>query len=447
MFFVFYVFCFLSLSISNFSKENIMALRTSQSIENKIKLSSTLRNWLPILHSSLGDLEEAMSPFIEGNPLVEVKSGYEENFETKLPKKILYGQGVKNSQTEHIEALTIQKKSLYEVLDEQIDSSLFPTPKSKEIAYSVIKNLNEDGFFEADLHKLCAKLGVSEKEYERVRKRFAYLEPVGIASKDIKECFIFQLDNSDISDEAYPLALKIIENLEDIHSFTKDESFEEALKMIQSFKNPPAIEYFEDSNEIVCDLMIYFNDCNSIEVKLNDDYYPSITINTEYAVEHEYVTAKIKEAKSLVDALDMRRATLYKVGLMIVEYQYDFFIGGSIKPLTLKTLADEFGHNPSTISRAIANKYIACERGVFAMKDFFTTAIDEDVSNAAIKEYLSKLVKEEPRSKPLSDMKLLECIQEKFNVKMVRRTIAKYRKQLNIAGSNERKKLYVLGVS
>jgi len=423
-----------------------MALRQTQSVEGKTKLSSTLRNWLPILHSSLGDLEEAMSPFVEGNPLVEVKSGYEENFEKRLPKKILYGQGAKNSQTEQIEALTIQKRSLYEVLDEQIDGSLFPTPKSLDIAYSVVENLDEDGFFEGNMNELCNKLGVSEDEYEKVRKRFAYLEPIGIASKDVKECFVFQLDDAKISDAGYSLALKIIDDLEGIHSFAADAYFEEALKVIQSFRNPPAIEYFEDSEQIICDLMIYFNDDESIEVKLNDEYYPAITINTEYGVEHEYVTAKIKEAKSLVDALDMRRATLYKVGLMIVEYQYDFFTGGAIKPLTLKTLADEFGHNPSTISRAIANKYIACERGIFAMKEFFTTAIDDDVSNAAIKEYLTGLVKEESHTKPMSDMKLLDAIQEKFKVKMVRRTIAKYRKQLNIAGSSERKKLYVLGI-
>lgn len=423
-----------------------MALRTSQSVDSKTKLSSTLRNWLPILHSSLGDLEAAMSPFVEANPLISVKSGYEENFEKRLPKKILYGQGAKNSQTEQIEALTIAHRSLYEILDEQMDGTLFPTPLSRKIAHNVIENLDEDGFFEGDMEVLCQKLGVSEEEYEKVRKRFAYLDPIGIAAKDVRECFLFQLDDAEISDEGYSLALKIINDLEGIHSFAKEVHFEEALKVIQSFRNPPAIEYFEDSNQIICDLMIYFNDDGGIEVKLNDAYYPAITIDANYGVEHEYVTAKIKEAKSLVDALDMRRATLYKVGLMIVEYQYEFFTGGAIKPLTLKTLADEFGHNPSTISRAIANKYIACERGIFAMKEFFTTAIDDDVSNAAIKEFLSTLVKAEPHDKPLSDMKLLNMIQEKFKVTMVRRTIAKYRKQLNIAGSSERKKLYVLGL-
>jgi RNA polymerase sigma-54 factor len=130
---------------------------------------------------------------------------------------------------------------------------------------------------------------------------------------------------------------------------------------------------------------------------------------------------------------------------MIVEYQYDFFTGGVIKPLTLKMLADEFGHNPSTISRAIANKYIACDRGTYAMKEFFTTAIDEDISNATIKDFVAECVKGESHKKPLSDMKLLEMVEAKFKISMVRRTIAKYRSQANIAGSSERKKLYQLG--
>ncbi len=419
------------------------ALRQTQSVENKHKLSNTLRNWLPILHSSLSELNEAMSPFVEANPVVEVASGYEEEFEKKIPKKIISGQ-VSNSRTEQIEALTIQKKSLYDVLDEQLGKPLFPTPVSLKIAEFVVENLDENGYYEGDSETFCEQNGISLQEFEKIRQRFAYVEPLGIGAKDISESFLFQLDASDISDAAYSLAKEVIQNLQDIHDYANKEHFSEVMRVLGSFKNPPAIEYQEDSAQIVPDLMIYFNEQDAIEVKLNDAYYPTIKIDTNYAVEHEFISQKIKEAKSLVDALDMRRATLYKVGLMIVEYQYEFFTGGQIMPLTLKTLADEFGHNPSTISRAIANKYIACERGVFAMKEFFTTAIDEDVSNAAIKEYLVSLVKQENRTKPLSDMKLLDLIQEKFKVKMVRRTIAKYRKQLNIAGSSERKKLYNL---
>ncbi len=417
-------------------------LKVRQSVETKNKLSNTLRNWLPVLHSSLSELNEAIAPFVEANPLIEVKSGFEDNFENKIPKKILNGY-VSNSSSEKIEALTIASKSLYDVLDEQLGAPLFPTPISEKIARFITENLDENGYYEGNTQDFCNKQHVETSMFERVRQRFRHIEPLGIGALNLQESFHFQLESSDISDEAYPLAQQMIDALEEIHTFSKEAHFAEALRIIQTFKNPPAIEYMEDSTQIIPDLMIFFNDEN-IEVQLNDAYYPTIRIDTEYAVEHAFVTEKIKEAKSLVDALDMRRATLYKVGLMIVEYQYEFFVGGDRKPLTLKMLADEFGHNPSTISRAIANKYIACERGIFAMKEFFTTAIDEDVSNAAIKEYLSELIKEEPREKPLSDMKLLELITAKFQISMVRRTIAKYRKQLNIAGSSERKKLYKL---
>ena len=421
------------------------ALRQTHSVETKHKLSNTLRNWLPILHSSLSDLGEAMEPFIEANPVVEVSSGYEESFEKKIPKKVIMGS-VSNSRTEQIEALTLQSRTLYDILEEQLEAPLFPTPISQKIAQFVVENFDENGYYEGDSESFCEKNGITLEEFEKVRLRFAHVDPIGIGAKDLAESFLFQLDNSEISDAAYTLAIEIINNMQEIHNYSKEKYFNEVMHIISSFKNPPNLEYQEESAQIVPDLMIYFDDENNIEVKLNDAYYPTINIDTNYGVEHEFISQKIKEAKSLVDALDMRKATLYKVGLMIVEYQYDFFTGGQIMPLTLKTLADEFGHNPSTISRAIANKYIACDRGVLAMKEFFTTAIDEDVSNAAIKEYLIALVKGESRAKPLSDMKLLAMIEEKFKVKMVRRTIAKYRKQLNIAGSSERKKLYQLEI-
>ena len=420
-------------------------LRQTQSVENKHKLSNTLRNWLPILHSSLSDLGEAMSPFIESNPVVEVESGYEENFESKIPRKVI-SRAVSNSRTEQIEALTIQSRTLYDVLDEQLGAPLFPTPMSQIIAEYIVSNFDELGFYEGESETFCLEHNITLEAFEKVRLRFAHIDPIGIGAIDLAESFIFQLDNSEISDRAYTLAVEIINNMSEIYNYSKEKYFSEVMHILSTFKNPPNIEYQEESAQIVPDLMIYFDDEKNIEVKLNDAYYPTINIDTNYAVKHAFITQKIKEAKSLVDALDMRKATLYKVGLMIVEYQYDFFIGGQIMPLTLKTLADEFGHNPSTISRAIANKYIACDRGTFAMKEFFTTAIDEDVSNAAIKEFLVGLVKVENRAKPLSDMKLLGLIEEKFKVKMVRRTIAKYRKQLNIAGSSERKKLYQLSI-
>jgi RNA polymerase sigma-54 factor len=422
-------------------------LRQKQSVDVKNKLSNTLRNWLPILHSSLNDLDETMAPFIDGNPLIEVRSGFEESFEKRIPRKTLHSPHIGNANSEQIEALTIQTHSLYEILDEQISAPLFPTPISESIAIFIISNLDEYGYYEGDTEQFCHEHEITVEQFLKVHQRFACIDPVGIGAHNVNESFEFQLSECEISNEGYALVKVMIYDLEQMHSYSKEPFFAEAMRAITTFKNPPNIEYMEKSVEVIPDLMIFFTPEEGIEVKLNNEYYPDIHIRTDYGVEHEYVTEKIKEAKSLVDALDMRKATLYKVGLMIVEYQYEFFTGGTIKPLTLKTLADEFGHNPSTISRAIAGKYIACDRGIFAMKEFFTTALDEDTSNATIKDFLSNLIKNEPRDKPLSDMKLLALIQEEFKIQIVRRTLAKYRKQLNIAGSSERKKLYKLDVN
>lgn len=418
-------------------------MKLRQSVENKQKLSSTLRNWLPILHASLGDLEEAIAPMLEGNVVAEVASGYEENFSKKITKAVLNGSS-KNPQSDHIEALTIASQSIYDVLFEQVNASLFPTPQSEAIATKIIEGISSEGYYEGNSAEDAASLGVSEAQFERVRERFAYLVPVGVGAKDYKESFYFQLLASDLPSEQFSLATQMIEHIEELARYAKEPGYETVLKMIKSFVNPPAIEYFEKELEVIPDLFIYINEDESIEVSLNDSHYPHIIINDAYGVEHSFVTEKIKEAKSLVDALEMRKATLYKVGLMIVEYQYDFFMGGNMMPMTLKTLADEFGHNPSTISRAIANKYIACDRGVISMKSFFTTALDEDVSNDAVKKFITAQIKAEDHKKPLSDMKLLAMVEKEFGIKMVRRTIAKYRKQLSIAGSSERKKLYLI---
>ena len=284
-------------------------------------------------------------------------------------------------------------------------------------------------------------------EYEKIRLRFAFLEPRGVGSKDMYECLRFHLDACDeISDELYDVAAKIIKNLNSHTSFKKDPLYQEALTLIKSFQTPPALFYQEEDACIIPDIFV-LKEGNEISVSLNDDYYPQITIDTiKTEQNNSYLKSKIKEARDLIDALDMRKQTLRKIGLMIVEYQYDFFMGGEIRPMKLKDLADEFGHSPSTISRAISNKYLECNRGIFPVKNFFTTAIDGDTSNASIKDFINDLIKNENRNKPLSDLKILELIEEKFNIKMVRRTITKYRKQLNIASSSERKKNYAMSM-
>jgi len=419
-----------------------MKLRVNQ--KQKQKLSSTLRGWLPILQSDLDSLPEAIEPFVKANPFIQVRPGNEKPG-NKFKKKNFFNEISKNSVSETIEALTINKKSLFDTLGEQINPPLFPTEISQNIAYEIIKNLNSDGYFDmTSVSFIAKKLGVKESKIESIRSRFSYLEPIGIGSANIKEAFLFQLDDVELNENLYMYTKKLILDFDNIENYAKKEFFSDAIKVIKKFKNPPAIDYLEDRLQVIPDIFIYDNR-GIIEVALNDAYYPEIIIETDgLDNNHTFVAEKIKDAKDLVDALEMRKATLYKIGLMIVEYQYDFFFGKAIKPMKLKDLADDLERNPSTISRAISGKYLSCSRGIIPLKKFFATAVEEDISNSAIKEYVRELVKYEDHKKPLSDMKILSFVEEKFTVKMVRRTITKYRKEFNIAGSSERKKLYAL---
>ena len=413
-----------------------MMLRQKQTLAPKIKLNQTLRSWLPILQSGLDELKETLEPFIKENPFATIEH---KNLEKSEKKRNFFEQVSKNSVSESIEALSIYKESLYEKLVSQINPPLFPTQKSQDIAYKIIECLDDEGYFSYD-DEIFA--GFNENEVQRVRARFAHLEPCGVGAKDLKESFLFQLGEAEASDEIIECAKKIILNFENIEKLRKLKFYDDALKIIKKFKNPPAIEYLEEANQKVPDIFV-LSTSSGISVQINDDYYPEISIDTEGLDEKEaFVSSRIKEASELIDALEMRKATLYKIGLMIVEYQYDYFLGGDIKPMKLKDLADELGRNPSTISRAIANKYLSSPRGTVALKNFFATGFDEETSNAAIKEFLLELIKNEDHKKPLSDLKIQELIQAKFNIQIVRRTITKYRKILNIGSSSQRKKIY-----
>jgi len=415
-----------------------MKLRHSGQATIKGKLSTTLKSWLPILQTGVTELEDEFKKFEEENPYLKIKSGFENDFTSTFPKK------VRNSDLDKIETFSVHQKSLYEVITEQITYPLFPTEKSQRVAYKIIEGLSDEGYFELDSQELADELDISVEEFERVRARFSYLEPYGIGARDLVESFQFQLSQSEIDNSLYHLADEMITNFEDMHKFRSKEGYIDVLATIKTFKNPPAIEFLKKEQEVIPDIFVDISD-GYIEVNLNDRYYPSVKVEFEGKDKSlDFVKVKVKEAKDLVDALEMRKATLYKLGLMIVEHQYDFFLGGDIKPMRLKDLSEDLEYNQSTISRAISNKYLECNRGVISLKDFFSTAIDDDLSNTSIKEYIKEIVKGENREKPLSDSKILTLVEKKFTIKLSRRTITKYRKQLSISSSSERKKLYKL---
>ena len=179
-----------------------------------------------------------------------------------------------------------------------------------------------------------------------------------------------------------------------------------------------------------------------LTIRINHAFYPDISVSQIDKYDN-FAKQKFKEARQLVKLLDLRKATLYNVALVLIEKQYAFFMGGELRPLRLQDVADELGFNESTISRAISEKYLECERGIFAFKEFFSNAIG-NISTSEIKHYLEHLVKSEPHEKPFSDKILHEQVELRFGIQMVRRSISKYRQELDIPSFKERKFLYKL---
>jgi RNA polymerase sigma-54 factor len=435
------------------------SLVNSNKVENKYRLSSTLKSWLPVLQANITELEEVIDNFKEDNPILEVKNGYEKEYsmDNFYKRKM---NSPSNSSTDKIEKLNFVKESVYESLTKQIESSFyFPTKKSQDIAYRILEDLDNDGFFDGDMSEIADEFGIFEDEVERIRQRFAYLEPFGSGALDLAECFMFQLKNCDhIDDDTFETAQVLIDNFKDIHKYKKLKNFTEALNVVKTFRTVPFLDYKDDDRAIIPDVYIVIEkdentDEQRIEAVINNKYYPKVGIDIEgHDEENEYLKQKIKEAKDVAESLNMRQSTISRIAQMIMEYQYDFFFGGEIKPMKLKDLADDLEHNQSTISRAISNKYLECDRGVFPIKQFFTTALSSnssnsstDTSNSTIKSFIQEIIAGENKSKPLSDDKILEQVKSKFSsIDIVRRTISKYRKQLNIGSSSERKKMYLV---
>jgi RNA polymerase sigma-54 factor len=410
-----------------------MANTLSISATQKQNLNLSLKLWLPMLQTSIQDLESYLTNLSYENPFLEVKK----------PKEFYSNFTSNGTSGEFIESLAFYAKSLNDKLSEQIeDDTLFPTPNSKKVALEILCDIDENGYFDGDIEKIADTCNVYKEYVESIRQRFSRLEPSGVGALNIEESFLFQLDamDKDIDDELYNFTKKIIKDITHIDKYAAHHRFNDAKDIIKYFNNPPAIDYINDNVQVIPDFFVEINE--DIEIKINNSYYPDIKVKNPFNTKNENIKEKLKEAKDLVNLLNLRKATLYKIVLIIVEKQISFFVGGELRPFSMQEIASELGFAESTISRAVSNKYIECNLGIFPLKHFFTNAVDKDLSSSQIKSYIKSLVDYENKDEPLTDETILEFIEEKFGLKMVRRTITKYRKILDIPSSKERKKLY-----
>ena len=404
----------------------------------------SMQTWLPLLQCSLSDLDKHLQVITNENPCLEVNSGFEvseSSSDSSHRAYMEYQNHVSNSSTDEIEWMSVSSQSLFEKLDFQISAPLFPTPISQKIAKQIVFFINEEGYFEGDIKEIAKICNTDVHKVEQVRQRFAYLEPAGVGSIDYKESFLFQLNEYDLDDELSILMSALIIHFEDIEKYIDHKRIHDAKEVLQHFSNPPALAYMKEEEHLLPDIFVEFKK-NELTLRINNDFYPDLTVNQIDKYDN-FAKQKFKEARELVKLLDLRKATLYNVTLVLMEKQYAFFMGGELQPLRLQDVADVLGFNESTISRAISDKFLECERGIYAFKDFFSNAIG-DVSTSEIKHFLLRLVESEEKEKPFSDKVLHERVEARFGVQMVRRSIAKYRQELDIPPFKERKFLYKL---
>lgn len=372
--------------------------------------------------------------------------------------------------------------SFYDDLERQLNM-LELDDQQYIMAMQIIGSIDDDGYLRRPISSLVDDLAfgqnvvVNEEEMEEVLHIVQQFDPPGIAARNLQECLLIQLKKKRSANPAILTAIEIVEN--HLDEFTrkhydklekalgiKSEELKEAVGEILKLNPKPgdsAMSNTDKQMQVIPDFRITNND-GELVLTLNGKNAPDLRVSRSYLEMFDtydkqakkdkklkeavqFVKQKLDAAKWFIDAIKQRQQTLIKTMEAIMEYQYEYFLDGDerkLKPMILKDIADRIGMDISTVSRVANSKYVQTDFGTFLLKSFFSEAIQtesgEEVSNREVKKILEECIANEDKRKPLADEKLTEILKEKgYNI--ARRTVAKYREQLNIPVARLRKEL------
>ncbi len=340
------------------------------------------------------------------------------------------------------------------------------TSKEKTIGEVIIGNVNEDGYLQCSIEEIAQKENFDVHEVEAVLYRVQEFDPIGVASRDLKECLLVQVYDLKENDDC--LEAMIENHLPDLEkknysaickalSLSMEEVIER-IKIIEELEPKPGRAFGgTPAHYIIPDIYVVKRGDEYV-VMLNEDGLPKLKIssfyknlldkeNTSQQPTKDYVQGKLRSAVWLIRSIHQRQRTIYKVTESIVKQQYEFFEKGisHLKPMVLRDVADDIGMHESTISRVTTNKYVHTPRGIFELKFFFNSGISRvhgaDVASETVKEKVKAIIATEPPTNPYSDQKIVELLL-KENINIARRTVAKYREMLGILPSSRRKKVF-----
>jgi RNA polymerase sigma-54 factor len=351
--------------------------------------------------------------------------------------------------------------SLTDHLEWQLGLTNPPEPDNA-IAHEIVGNLDEKGYLATSLEDIAAAGPYEPSDVERTLRIVQHLDPIGVGARDLQECLLIQARHYGF--EGTPVETMIREMLDLLRNHNYQEiarrlkcSLDEVQKwmeVIKHFDPVPGLKYSSASPQYVTPDVYVVKMDGEYKILLDDDGIPRLRINPLYRRMLEekgtpeetvnYIKDKIKSALWLIKSIDQRQKTIYKVAESIVRHQRAFLDYGIdlLKPLILKTVADDIGMHESTVSRAVTNKYMHTPQGVYEMKFFFHSSLSNsrgvDISSLSIKEKIRKMIEAEDPLKPMSDSEITSAFQ-KEGLKISRRTVAKYREDMKIPASHQRR--------
>ncbi|MBC8591450.1 RNA polymerase factor sigma-54 [Wansuia hejianensis] len=445
----------------------------------KLIMTPELRQAIQLLQFNSLELNEYIKKEIEENPVLEMEENFNELGKLEeLPEEkdidwkefiekyddISYRPQIDKNHEEHnYESLATYSLSLKDYLIDQLNF-INLGDFQYEVGKYIIQSLSPNGYLDYSTDEIASQLKIDTKEVEDVLKIIQSFEPIGVGARNLKECLLIQIRKEKDID---PLVNKIVtDHLEDLAynrmpKISKEleidiSKIQEACDYIKTLEPKPGRGFGDENTDgvkfIIPDATIELVDGDFV-IKINDITGPRLNINNYYKklIQNNpdkeataFLTERLNSAIWMIKSIEQRRQTIYKVVESILKHQIGFFKFGkkALLPLTLKEVAEDIDMHESTISRATNGKYVQTPRGLYELKYFFTTGLPGlggDLSSTSIKATIKDIIGKENPKKPYSDQNISNILKDR-GISISRRTVAKYRDELDIPSSSMRKR-------
>ncbi len=456
-----------------------------QSLNQQQTLTPQMRRSLEILQSSSLELSQMIRQAIESNPTLEQtdddwedlgieqeqalgEKGLNDTYDDLREREITRsaGQTFSADDEERRQFLydsIVAPETLQQHLALQVQQSM-ADDEIKQIVMALIGNLNERGFLDMPAQQLAERLSIQREKMERALLLLQSFEPAGIGAMDLRECLLIQLRRQNRQESLeYKICDSHLHDLARRHLQqiaralgTTTERIAEATEVIAQLDPDPGGSFNPTANpHITPDVIIRRNFDGEFEAELTNHYIPRLRISDFYkdllgkmgsdkkAI--EYIRENIRDGRSLMSSISLRQETIFRIAERIIARQEPFLQYGhaKLRPMTMAEIGEDLGMHATTISRAVAGKYLMTPHGMMEMRAFFATGYQTssgaELSNAAVRDAIQTLIQQENPSKPLSDDALTKQL-NKAGIEIKRRTVAKYREQLHILPSHLRKR-------